>query len=114
MGKNIPEAKYTFTARVDMITENVIWELKCTGQVSIEHFLQVVIYAWLWYSIHRDSEKVFKILNVKTGETFQLKASIKQLTEVVILLIEGKYGKPRVLSDSEFQQCFTCHNSITT
>ena len=114
MGKNIPEAKYTFTARVDMITENVIWELKCTGQVSIEHFLQVVIYAWLWYSIHRDSEKVFKILNVKTGETFQLKASIKQLTEIVILLIEGKYGKPRVLSDSEFQQCFTCHNSITT
>ena len=42
---DIPEAKYRFTARVDMITQNTIWELKCTSQISIEHLLQVVIYA---------------------------------------------------------------------
>lgn len=112
MGIKIPEAKYVFTARVDMITENTIWELKCTGQVSIEHLLQVIIYAWLWFSIYPDSDKIFKVLNIKTGEIFQLKSSTKQLTDIIILLIEGKYGKTRILSDDDFQHCFSSHNSI--
>ena len=106
MKKDIPEAKYRFTARVDMITDETIWELKCTNQISIEHLLQVVIYAWLWYTIHPASNKKFKILNIKTGELFQLKSSIEQLTRMVVLLIKGKYGEPSILSDKEFQDCF--------
>ena len=42
MKKEIPEGKYRFTARVDMITNDTIWELKCTSQISVEHLLQVV------------------------------------------------------------------------
>ena len=107
MKKDIPEAKYRFTARVDMITNDTIWELKCTSQISIEHLLQVVIYAWLWYTMHPASDKKFKILNIKTGELFHLKSSIEQLTRIVVLLIKGKYGEPNILSDSEFQNCFS-------
>jgi AAA domain len=104
---DIPEAKYRFTARVDMITQNAIWELKCTSQISIEHLLQVVIYAWLWYSIHPNSNKEFKILNIKTGEVFKLQSSTEQLTRIITTLLEGKYGKQNVLSDTDFQNCFT-------
>jgi hypothetical protein len=107
MHKDIPEAKYRFTARVDMITNDTIWELKCTSQISIEHLLQVVIYAWLWYTMHPASTKIFKILNIKTGELFQLKSSIEQLTCIIVLLIKGKYGEPNILSDIEFQNCFS-------
>ena len=70
MKKDIPEAKYRFTASVEMITDGTIWELKCTSQILLEHLLQVVIYAWLWYTIHPASNKKFKILNIKTGELF--------------------------------------------
>ena len=107
MKKDIPEAKYRFTARVDMITNDTIWELKCTSQISIEHLLQVVIYAWLWYTMYPTSDKKFKILNIKTGELFQLESSIEQLTRIIVLLIKGKYGEPNILSDSEFQNCFS-------
>jgi hypothetical protein len=104
---DIPEAKYRFTARVDMITENTIWELKCTSQITIEHLLQVVIYAWIWYCIHPDSTKVFKILNIKTGEIFQLQSSMEQLSNIIARLLEGKYGKQKILSDDDFQNCFS-------
>ena len=107
MKKDIPEARYRFTARVDMITHDTIWELKCTSQISIEHLLQVVIYAWLWYTMYPESDKKFKILNIKTGELFQLESSIEQLTRIVVLLLKGKYGEPNILSDSEFQNCFS-------
>ena len=89
-----------------MITENTVWELKCTSQVSIEHLLQVVIYAWLWFSVNPDSNKLFKILNIKSGEIYQLISSYKQLTHIMVLLIEGKYGKTKILNDADFQNCF--------
>ena len=40
--------QFKFSARVDLITKTTVWELKCTSKLSIEHLLQVVIYAWLW------------------------------------------------------------------
>jgi hypothetical protein len=104
---HIPDAKYRFTARVDMITENTIWELKCTSQISIEHLLQVVIYAWLWYSINPNSKKIFKILNIKTGEIFELQTTSGELTYIITTLLEGKYGTQKTLSDIDFQNCFT-------
>ena len=57
--------------------------------------------------MHPASDKKFKILNIKTGELFHLKSSIEQLTRIVVLLIKGKYGEPNILSDSEFQNCFS-------
>ena len=53
------------------------------------------------------SDKKFKILNIKTGELFQLESSIEQLTSIIVLLIKGKYGEPNILSDIEFQNCFS-------
>ena len=40
--------KFRFSARVDLLTDNTLWELKCTSQLGMDHKLQVIIYAWLW------------------------------------------------------------------
>jgi hypothetical protein len=106
MGKDIPEAKYCFAARVDMITKKTIWEIKCTSQISIEYLLQVVIYAWLWYTLYPKSDKVFKILNIKTGEVLKLVSSVQKLTRIVVLLLKGKYDTPKILNDEDFRSCF--------
>jgi AAA domain len=107
MGKDIPEAKYCFAARVDMITKRTIWEIKCTSQISIEYLLQVVIYAWLWYTLHPRSDKDFRILNIKTGEVLKLVSSVQKLTRIVVLLLKGKYDTPKILNDKDFRSCFT-------
>jgi hypothetical protein len=102
------EAKFRFSARVDLITPNTVWELKCTSQLSIDNLLQVVIYAWLWRTIHQNRAefmgKSFKILNIKTGEILRLDASLEELDVIMGKLLKGKYSKMRVLSDDDFIQ----------
>jgi hypothetical protein len=98
----IPDAKYRFTARVDIVTNETIFEIKCCSSVTLDHQIQVVIYAFLWKTMYPLSQKKFKILNIKTGEVIQLNASYDILTKIVVLLLKGKFGTLKYLSDTEF------------
>ena len=95
------EKQFRFSARLDLVTEDTIWELKCTTKITIDHLLQVVIYAWLWRILVNDGRNV-RILNIKTGEVLELIASMEQLTEIMIALLKGKYCEPIVKTDEEF------------
>ena len=100
------ETRFRFTARVDLITENTLWELKCTSKITLEHLMQVVIYAWIMRILNPEKEKMCKILNIKTGERMRLDATTDELTQIVVALLRGKYGKIKVLDDNEFiAQC---------
>jgi len=94
--------RYRFSARLDVVTHTTVWEIKCTSRISIDHLLQVVIYAWLWRLVYPESPKTFRILNVKTGERMRLDANIDDLTTIVVALLEGKYGETEVLDDATF------------
>jgi len=98
----IPDAKYRFTGRIDLITTKSIWELKCCTELSLEHKIQVVIYAFLWKAQYPSSQKEFKILNIKTGECLLLNTSIDILTQIMVMLINGKYNTAKLLTDDEF------------
>ena len=81
--------------------------MKCTSQISIDHLLQVTIYAWIWRIIYNgkpESNKQFKLLNIKTGEIKQLNATLEQLNQIMGKLLKGKYAKMERLSDDEFLQ----------
>ena len=104
IGSNGLPIKYRFKARLDMITEISVWELKCCSQITIDHMLQVIIYAWLCKLLYGaiTASKKIKIFNIKTGEVLELVATLDELTEIVVELIRGKYMKPKVLEDHEF------------
>jgi len=93
--------KFRFTARVDLISATTIWELKCTSKLSIDHLLQVVIYAWIWNMSH-DEKKEFKIFNIKTGEIMVLNASMEELHYIMLSLLQGKYLEQEPKTDEEF------------
>lgn len=100
---------YRFSARVDLLTETSCWELKCTSQITIDHFLQVAIYAWIW-SLTNDEERDFKIFNIKTGEVWILKSSQEDLNFIIIQLLRGKYGKIDKKTDQQFiSDCLKCY-----
>lgn len=105
---------FKFSARTDIITSECLWELKCTSAISTENLLQTVIYAWIWRLLpHKnpeDAEKAVKILNIRTGEIFQLNATIEELTEVVVLLLRGKYDICDPVCDMDFVE--NCRKSI--
>jgi hypothetical protein len=97
--------KFRFTARIDLRTEQTIWELKCCSQLSMDHRIQVVIYAWLWNVIHEE-KKEFRLMNIKTGEIMVLRASMEELTHIVVSILQGKYLEHEPLTDEEFiQEC---------
>ena len=91
--------------RVDALTDDTLWEFKCTKGLSLEHLLQVVAYAWMWREGMQASRgrRAVRLLNVCTGQVLLLDDVASPLVdETMELLLHNKYGtKPR-LSDAEF------------
>jgi len=100
----LPGKKFRFNARVDLITETTIWELKCTSELTQDHMLQLVIYAWLWNMryMRNDNEKIFRLFNIKTGELLRLDASMGDLNNIMSSIFISRYTDPVVKSDLEF------------
>ena len=97
------KTRYRFSARLDLISETHVWEIKCTQQLSMDHRLQVIIYAWLWRLVPGcDQEKKVRIMNIKGGEVLEIQATTEELTRVVVELLRGKYVASVSLSDTEF------------
>jgi hypothetical protein len=102
------EKRFRFCARADMVSDTTLWELKCTSKITLEHRMQVVIYAWLWCVLHPESPRIVQVFNLRTGEKLRLDASYEELTQVVVALLCGKYEEPVVLDDDDFiEQCDT-------
>uniref|UniRef100_A0A6C0I4R4 Uncharacterized protein n=1 Tax=viral metagenome TaxID=1070528 RepID=A0A6C0I4R4_9ZZZZ len=94
--------KFRFTGRVDLITEDALWELKCTSKLSIDHMLQTIIYAWLWFTQNPEDTRSVKLFNIRTGETLRLTATYDELTTVMVTLLRGKYEEQPEKTDEEF------------
>ena len=101
VGTDLENVRFRFSAIVDLITPITVWEIKCTSTITIDHQLQLVIYAWLWGFTERPTRE-FKLLNIKTGERWVLQATRGELQEIVVALLKGKYAKLTELTDEEF------------
>jgi hypothetical protein len=105
-----PNQQFQFTARVDLITTDTLWELKCTSEISAEHMIQTVIYAWLAITIDPMFSKKVKIFNIRTGEVLELVTEKAALDKIVLALLKGKYGEQTSLTDKEFLK--ECHEYL--
>ena len=105
---NLDHLQFRFTARVDLVTQDSVWEMKCTSEISLDHKIQVVIYAWLWHIVYPDDEKIFKIFNIKNGELMILDNDFEKLDRVVKEVIRGKFIEHKQKSVEAFiQECVT-------
>jgi hypothetical protein len=93
-----------------LITPTTVWEIKCTTKITIDHQLQLIIYAWLWNVMEREPRN-FKLLNIKSGEIWVLEATQHQLQHIVLTLLKGKYAHISVKNDNEFLQLFSFKSS---
>lgn len=93
---------FRLNARIDLITPTTIWELKCTSETTVDHLLQVVVYAWIWRVATRREHREFKILNIKTGEIQRLNATNDELSEIIFAVFKNNYRKYKRCTDEEF------------
>jgi len=98
-----------FEAIVDALSDTTIWEFKCVEEITTEHKLQLLIYAWLWKMTHTET-KLFKLMNIRTGEVQTLNAYSTLLDDIILLIIQSKFQKPIVKTDEEFIE--NCKNII--
>jgi len=94
--------RFQFSARVDLMTETTLWELKCTSEITAEHMIQTVIYAWIMRTINPVFSKKVKIFNIRTGQILRLDADKSVLDTVVVALLKGKYMKQAPFTEEEF------------
>jgi hypothetical protein len=98
--------KILLRGRADLITDLSVYELKCTSETSIEHFIQLAVYAWMWHMKYKNnpkqSKKQFKLYNMKLNELYVLRATPQQLYSVVVALLKAKEQKIKRVDDDVF------------
>ena len=98
----LPGFKLRLNARIDAITDAIVWEFKCVDTLELEHLLQLIIYAWVWKMACEEEfgPRIFKIMNIRTAEVQTLK--YHNIDAIIILILKSKYSKKTILSDEEF------------
>jgi hypothetical protein len=106
--------------RMDVVSKHDVYELKCVQAIAMEHKLQLLVYAWMWHCNERKpkdermpsqrGKRRFFLLNVLSGERWEVVASYSRLKEAVELMLESKYGPKEKYSDLEFiDKCLHNH-----
>ena len=90
-----------FTCIVDIISNDSLWEIKCTNSITIEHKIQLVLYAWIC-EVLDIPKKEYKLFNIKTGELLTLNMDFDKITYIIVELLKGKYEKPILQNDKDF------------
>ena len=98
---------YRIGARVDLMTETSIWEMKCTSNLTIDHKLQLILYVWIWNMTVHPSEwpkhsKKGYLFNIKNGELLRLETSMEDMNKIVSEILKDKYKKTIPKTDDEF------------
>jgi len=94
--------------RVDLIDDNYIYEFKCTKNLTIEHKLQLLIYAWMINNLdegNKDYElrtKGFRLFNIVNNEMFELNYNQMKVEEAIELILFNKYCDTVEKTDEEF------------
>lgn len=101
--------KITIKGRLDIVTNTDIYEIKCVQELKIEHKLQLLIYAWLWNvsgKFEKNGGRRFKLLNIRSGELWELNTNTQLLKDAMDIILDNKYGKIIEKSDSIFiEEC---------
>ncbi len=93
------------TSRLDAIDEKNVWEFKCVDYLTLEHKLQLLIYAWAYNKTNMNliyGNKEFLLLNIKTAELLLLKINQFVFDEIIEIILQDKYSTKKVLDDEEF------------
>ena len=99
--------------RLDAFDDTGVWEFKCVSSLKLEHFLQLVIYAWLWNqpqgeegelesNLEMYGSRKFHLMNIRTEELHELDTTSPYIKEVVDILLENKYKLREKISNDVF------------
>ncbi len=96
--------KVTLAGRLDAVNDDCIWEIKCVESLTVEHYVQVMLYAWIWSHGFEEEygPRDFRIVNIRTGQILRLRRESHLVEEAVRVVFGNKWSVRPVMSDAEF------------
>ena len=97
------------SGRIDAFQQNRLYEIKCVDALTLEHFLQLVVYAWMDMesSTGDAGTTTYTLLNLKTGEVHRLDtANVAKINDIILILFKNKFGESKRLTNREFLDSF--------
>ena len=90
--------------RIDAEDDDCIWEFECTNALTLEHKLQLLVYAFLKNQMQGTTvtNKKFRLMNVRTGEILKLNNQPLLIDQVMELLFQNKFDERIRKTDDEF------------
>lgn len=100
------------TARVDCYDDESLWEFKCVKSITIEHILQLIVYAWIWEKCMTNDHgrKKYKILNIRTGEVKTVNYKKHIVEDILKILFDNKYLQK--INDDDNVFITKCHKIV--
>ena len=91
---------------MDAVDHRNVYEFKCVGEFSTSHYLQVIMYAWMWKNSLMQQikgDRRFFLFNIIQNEIFELDFKNTELIDMIVrkLLID-KYCHSGDINDDEF------------
>jgi hypothetical protein len=103
---NFPEyGTIKISGRVDALTNDTLYEIKCVDMVTSEHLLQLVVYAWMYKEKNYNFKK-YKLINIKTGDIYILQYDENIVNDIILLLFRDKFGESIQKTNKEFLESF--------
>jgi len=123
----LPPRDIFLKGRIDAISDDTLWELKCVSELTLDHKLQLILYMTLCINkkqkirehiaagMTREDivKKVpaidillkvekYKLLNMRTDEVIEIVPDIGIITKIFELLVESKYKPIDKVDDEVF------------
>jgi hypothetical protein len=99
--------RYELRGTLDCKTDQTIYELKCTQELTFTHKLQTALYALMVRQQHKKLSlgsrmPRVKLYNINTNELWELVSEESELWQVLQLLLHAKENPLRTLSTTDF------------
>jgi hypothetical protein len=89
--------------RIDICDTEIVWEVKCVENLTLDHELQLAVYAWMWKQAYgAANSRRFKLINIRSGEIRELNIDKVNLDEIMRILFDNKYSVKKAECDSDF------------
>jgi nucleoside-triphosphatase THEP1 len=105
---NIPE-NLEICGRIDVIVDDILFEIKCTHEITLEHKLQLIIYMYMMnHKINLAPNKPeitinhYRLFNIKTNEIIEIANDQNIIDDIVYALVSYKFRLPSNMSDEVF------------
>ncbi len=89
---DIPEYNFNLIGDIDAYnkTTNTYYEIKCVNELTLDHYLQVILY---WIMLNKDkidnTEHTFILININTNEQYLFKPNLEMVHKIMILLCDN-------------------------